>query len=68
MSPELIEGAIAFTKDTFMSKYYQNSLSCYFFKYIYFYNSFYLTGIDVYACALTLWEIVHRGDFYGSFF
>ncbi|CAF0810444.1 unnamed protein product [Brachionus calyciflorus] len=39
MSPELIEGAIAFSKETFLR-------------------------IDVYACALVLWEIISRGDFY----
>ncbi|RNA31614.1 Activin receptor type-2B [Brachionus plicatilis] len=43
MSPELIEGAIAFTKETFLTP-----------------------GIDVYACALVLWEIISRGDFYGE--
>lgn len=23
-------------------------------------------GIDVYACALVLWEVISRGDFYGE--
>jgi serine/threonine protein kinase len=39
MSPELLEGAISFTKETFLR-------------------------IDVYACALVLWELISRGDFY----
>jgi activin receptor type-2B len=43
MSPELLEGAITFTKDT-------------------------LLRIDVYACALVLWELISRGNFYGEFF
>lgn len=41
MAPELLEGAITFTKETLMR-------------------------IDVYSCALVLWELLSRGNFYSK--
>ena len=60
MSPELIEGAIAFTKETFLSKIIDLKTNK-----VHLYLKFKLKkGIDVYASALVIWEIISRGDFY----
>ena len=63
MSPELLEGAIGFNKDTFLSKQkFKESKRKSELMLNYILNQ----GIDVYACALVLWEVISRGDFYGE--
>ncbi len=64
MSPELLEGAISFKKETFLSKIVMFCVTKLLILALLLFAL--LLGIDVYACALVLWEVISRGDFYGK--